>query len=77
MIRTNQMDDKLVFYPVTRKVRKNDALRRIIQEANQGEYDLVIITIFSLVEPSHTLSVQKELLKKFTLLLVGCKISPG
>lgn len=60
-------------YPVNRKVRRDNIVKRIIKEAHQGEYDLVIITVSYIGEQNQPVSIHRALLKQIPCCLLVAK----
>jgi nucleotide-binding universal stress UspA family protein len=59
-------------YPTTRKVRRDDVVKRILREAEEGNYDLVIITVSRLGEQSQP-SIHRTLLRQLPCCLLVVK----
>ena len=68
--KANQILD---IYPVNHKVRRDNVVKRIVREANEGEYDLVIISISSLGDPRQGVSIHRALLKQIPCCLLVVK----
>ena len=68
-----QANEILGKYPTTRKVRRDDVVKRILREAEEGDYDLVIITVSRLGEQPQTSSIHRALLKQLPCCLLVVK----
>ena len=68
-----QANQILDIYPMSRKVRRDNIVKRIIRETNEGEYDLVIITISRLGEHPQPVSVHRSLLKQLPCCMLVAK----
>ncbi|HBY07679.1 MAG TPA: hypothetical protein DEH22_07820 [Chloroflexi bacterium] len=53
----------LGIYPSSRKVRRDNVIKRILKESEQGEFDLVLITVSRLGDLAQQETVQRSLLK--------------
>lgn len=60
-------------FPVSRKVRRDDIVNRIVKEAEKGDYDLVIITVSRLGEQAQIRSIHRALLNKLPCCLLVAK----
>lgn len=68
-----QANKILDVYPLNRKVRRDDVVTRIIKEANQGNYDLVILTVSYIGVHAQFPSVHRALLKQLPCCLLIAK----
>lgn len=59
--------------PVSRKVRRDDVVNRIVKEAENGDYDVVLITVSRLGDQAQTSSIHKALLNKLPCCLFVAK----
>jgi len=68
-----QANKVLVLDPGSRKVRCDNIVKRILKEAQQGEYDLVIITVSRIGEHAQPSSIHRALLKQLPCCLLVVK----
>jgi nucleotide-binding universal stress UspA family protein len=68
-----QANEVLGEYPTHRKVRRDDVVKRIIKEAEQGDYDLVIITVTRIGESPQPASVHRSLMRRLPCCLLVAK----
>jgi len=63
----------LDIYPVYRKVRRDDVVKRILREAHEGDYDLVIMTVSYIGEHARSPSIHRTLLKQIPCCMLVVK----
>ena len=68
-----QASQILGIYPVTRKVRRGDPAKRIVKEAQRGNYDLVIVTVSRIGEHPQGAAIHRRLLKELPCCLLVVK----
>jgi len=69
-----QKANKIIdIYPVNRKVRRDDVVNRILKEAHQGDYDLVIMTVSYIGEHAQSPSIHRSLLKQLPCCMLVVK----
>jgi nucleotide-binding universal stress UspA family protein len=68
-----QANEILDIYPVNRKVRRDNVVKRIIKEAHQGDYDLVIMTVSYIGEHAQSPSIHRTLLKQLPCCMLVVK----
>ena len=70
LVKANQILD---VYPVRRKVRRDDIVKRILKETQKGDYDLVIISVTRIGGHAQPASVHRSLLERLPCCLLVAK----
>lgn len=60
-------------FPVNRKVRRDNVVKRIVKEAKKGDYDLVIISVSRIGENAQITSIHRALLDQLPCFLLVAK----